>query len=86
MDTGAYMENQMDNLIEASEHLYDEKCNELDAKIEAYIKEKGYTWTVEGIIDKFRESEQGYYISHTAKDVVSKFSKDLKLLVKPLRP
>lgn len=38
MDTGAYMQNQMDDQIEASQHLYEEFCNDLEKDISKRIK------------------------------------------------
>ena len=56
MDTGNYMANQMDSLIENGLHQMDEFINDLDNRIEKFIKENGYTWTVEEIVKEYREN------------------------------
>lgn len=73
-----YMQNQMDNLITASEYQYDAFCDKVDESISDYIKENGYTWTVEDIYKEYREKYcKGYYISYTAKKIIEKFKDDL---------
>lgn len=73
-----YMQNQMDNLIEASQHQYEEFVKNTDEAISDYIKEKGYTWTVEDIYKEYIEKYcKGDYISHTAKKIIEKFKDDL---------
>lgn len=75
----SYMENKMDNLIESGIHAYEEYCRVLDLDIENYIKEKGYTWTVENILSEYLNKYcKGDYISHTAKDVIIKFKERLE--------
>lgn len=77
----SYMENQMDNLIEASQHQYEEFCQKTHAEIQAFISEKGYTWTVESIIKEYREKySKGIYVSHTAKIIIEKFKQQLSKL------
>jgi conjugal transfer/entry exclusion protein len=80
MDTGAYMQNQMDNLITAGMLQFDEFCLDLDSRIAEYIKQQKYTWTVGEIIKQYREKYcNNYYVSSTCKDVIEKFSKDLEI-------
>ena len=39
-------------------------------KIEAYIKENGYTWSYNSIMIEYEKYKNKEYISHTAKDVI----------------
>lgn len=81
MDTGSYMANQMDNQIEASQHHYEEFCNELETEITKFIQECGYTWTAIDIFTEYRERySKGFYVSHTCKIVIKKFEDKLKLI------
>jgi hypothetical protein len=77
MDTGEYMAGQMDNLIEAGLQQMEHEFEELTEKIDAYIKECRYTWTVKSIIEQYQKRVRGEYISHTAKEVVLKFENEL---------
>lgn len=78
MDTGNYMANKMDSLIENGLHQMDEFVNDLDNNIEKFIKENGYTWTVEQIVKEYREKYmQGFYVSSTCKKVIENFKEDL---------
>ena len=73
-----YMQNQMDNLITASEYQFDEYCKQTDKAISDFINENGYTWTVENIYKEYSDKYcKGDYISHTAKKVIEKFKDDL---------
>ena len=80
MDTGAYMQNQMDNLIEQGLHEYDLECEQLDKDIEQYIKDNGFTYSVKDIIECYRSHKEGYYISFTAKQSVNHFKDRLQKL------
>lgn len=74
-----YMQNQMDNLITASEYQYDAFCDKLDKNIQKYINENKYTWTVEDIYKEYREKYcKNIYISYTAKKIIDKFKCDLE--------
>lgn len=74
MDTGSYMANQMDDLITAGIMQHEQNCKELYDDIETYIKECGYTWTVDDIIKEYREKyKAGYYVSYTCKEIIEKF-------------
>lgn len=78
MDTGNYMANQMDSLIENGLHQMDEFITDLDNRIEKFIKENGYTLTVEQIVKEYRERyTQGFYVSFTCKKVIENFKEDL---------
>ena len=78
MDTGNYMANQMSDLIERGLHEMDAFIDDMYAKIEAFIKENGYTWTVGEIIKAYREDyTKGFYVSHTCKKVIENFKEDL---------
>jgi len=78
MDTGNYMANQMDSLIENGSHQMDEFINDLYNRIEKFIKENGYTWTVEEIVKEYRERyTQEFYVSFTCKKVIENFEEDL---------
>jgi hypothetical protein len=82
MDTGSIMANKMSEQIEASEYHYEQACEKLNEDIAAYIKECGYTWTVEEIIKQYREQyKKGYYVSFTCKEIIKKFESELGRLV-----
>ena len=38
--------------------------------VEHYIRIQGYTWTYEQILVERQKQRDGYYVSHTAKDVI----------------
>lgn len=79
MDTGNYMANQMNNQIEVGLLQYDEFVKDLNVRIEKFIKERGYTWTPEEIVQQYVEMySKGYYVSHTCKWVIEKFKEDLE--------
>lgn len=79
MDTGSYMQNQMDDLITNGLHQMDEFITDLDNRIESFIKENSYTWTVQDIVTEYREKySQGFYVSFTCKKVIEHFKEDLK--------
>lgn len=79
MDTGNYMQDQMDDLITNGLHQMDAFIEDLDNRIEAFIKENGYTFNVGYIVTKYREDySKGYYVSHTCKKVIEHFKEDLK--------
>jgi tRNA(Ile)-lysidine synthase TilS/MesJ len=46
---------------------------ELKKDIEAYIKEHNYTWTFDEIIDQLNRYNYGFYVSHTAKEIIKAF-------------
>jgi len=58
--------------IQAYENPYD--------NIKAYIKKCQLTWTVEGIFEEYKKHKKGFYISHTAKEIVDKFRPELEKL------
>lgn len=79
MDTGNYIQNQMDDLITNGLHQMDEFISDLDNRIELFIKQNGYTWTVQEILTEYREKySQGIYVSFTCKKVIEHFREDLK--------
>jgi len=72
------MANQMDSLIEGGLHQMDEFINDLNDRIELFIKENNYDWTVEKIVTEYREKySKGYYVSFTCKNVIENFKDDL---------
>ena len=72
------MANQMDSLIESGLYQMDEFINDLDCRIEKFIKDNGYTWKVEDIVKEYREKyTQGFYVSFTCKKVIENFKEDL---------
>lgn len=48
--------------------------------IEHFIKERGYTYSVESVIDGYREYKSNHYISYTMEDCVKNLKKPLKLI------
>lgn len=79
MDTGSYMENQMSDQIEASEHFFQEFLEHLDKRIELFIKENNYDWTAQSIVTEYREKySKGYYVSFTCEKVIEHFLEDLE--------
>ena len=78
MDSGNYMANQMDCLIESGLHQMDEFINDLNNRIDKYIKDSRYSWTVEEIVKEYREKyTQGIYVSFTGRDIIENFEEDL---------
>lgn len=78
MDTGSYMANQIDCLIENGLHQMDEFMEDLSNRINKYIKDSRYSWTVEEIIEEYREKyTQGFYVSFTGRDIIENFEEDL---------
>jgi len=72
------MENQMDNLITASQIEYEAFIAELDVKIIDFINENNYTWSLEDIYKEFIEKySKGFYVSYTCKKVIENFKDDL---------
>lgn len=81
MDTGNYMANQISNQIEASQHYYEDFCNELEIDISKFITDCGYTCTAIDIFTEYREKySKGFYVSHACKKVIKKFEDKLKLV------
>ena len=72
-----YMQNQMDNLIIASEHYYDAFCDELDKKIQTFIDDNRYTCTVEYVYEEYRNHCKGKYIRYASKKIIENFKTDL---------
>jgi hypothetical protein len=79
MDTGAYMANQMDDLIEAGIRQREYEWEQLVVDIETYITECGYTWTMNTVIEQYHKYKRGEYICHTAKDMINKFKHKLDI-------
>jgi hypothetical protein len=78
MDTGNYMANQMDDLIQNGIIQMDQFINDLDNRIGEFIKENNYSWTTQEIVKQYREKySQGYYVSSTCKKVIEQFKEDL---------
>ncbi len=75
------MANKMDDLITAGLMQRDEFEEIMCKDMEAFIKKSGYTWTVQNIINHYREDySKGNYVSHTCKIVILKFEDRLKKL------
>jgi NurA-like 5'-3' nuclease len=78
MDTGNYMANQMDDLIENGFHQLDEFWKDLDRRIEKFIQDNNYTWTVEQIVKEYTEKHtQGFYVSFSCCKIIEHFKEDL---------
>lgn len=81
MDTGAYMQNQMDDQISASQEQFQFYCQKLDEEIAAFIKECNYTFDSAHIFNEYSNKySKGIYVSHTTKIVIKQFEKKLKLI------
>ena len=80
MDTGSYMQNQMDNLIESGIKWHEQESEKLFIDIKNYIDKCKYTWTVDAIIEEYQKYKNNFYISHTCLEIVNKFEDRLKLL------
>ena len=77
--------------IDPDEKIYNEKFfgkkasknklfDELRNEMEAYIKECGYTWTVDSIIYEYRQKySKGFYVSYTCNEIIKKFEDRLAL-------
>ena len=48
-------------------------CEKCCARIEKYIKECGYTWTIDEIIIMYEKHKKGFYTSFTANEIIQKF-------------
>jgi hypothetical protein len=49
--------------------------------IEDFVKERGYTYTVEQMLDSYvKYYKNGWYISHSMKDCVKHLGQELELL------
>jgi len=46
------------------------KAETLHEKIDFFIREQGYDWSVEGIMEQYEKYKRGEYISHSASRVV----------------
>lgn len=73
MDTGAYMQNQMDDLITNGFKLQEEMFEELCKDIEAHIKERGFTFNLQYVISSYRSKKEDIYICHSVSQVIDKF-------------
>ncbi len=81
MDIGAYMANQMDDQISASQEQFEFFCQKLEQEITAFIKESGYTFDSAHIFDEYSNKyRKGIYVSHTTKIVIKEFENKLKLI------
>jgi len=79
MDTGNYMAGQMDDLISNGINQYEAFIQDLDNRIEVFIKEHGYTWSVDDIVTEYRDKySKGFYVSFTCRKVIEHFKDDLK--------
>lgn len=79
MDTGAYMANQMDDLITASQMQYDDFCEKLEKDISEYIKNCEYTFDSKHIFNEYiTKYTKGYYVSYKVKKVIKEFEDKLK--------
>lgn len=77
-----YMANQMNQLLEASEHQHDEACKSLEEEIQKHIKQYGYTWSVYEIFEEYRKMIKGVYVSYSAKCIIIQFKDSLDELIK----
>lgn len=52
--------------------------------IESYIRNSGYTYTVDALIDSYLNYyKQGYYVSYTTKDCIQHLEREFELLTLP---
>jgi hypothetical protein len=78
MDTGNYMANKMDSLIENGLHQMDEFIYDLDNRIEAFIKENKYDYTIDEVVKEYIDKySKGFYVSFTCKNIIDNFKDDL---------
>jgi len=78
MDTGSYMANQMDNLIESGLREMDAFIDDMYIRIESFIKENGYDWKSEQIVKAYTEDySKGHYVCYSLKKVIENFKEDL---------
>jgi hypothetical protein len=56
--------------------------DEVEAKkrIESFIAENNFTWTIERLLEEYNKHENGFYISFTAYDCINSLKKEFKLL------
>lgn len=76
-----YMAQQMDSLIEGSQVNYLEFAEETTERIQKFIDDHRYSWTVEDIVNEYRNKFViGDYISYSAKNIITNFIKEFEYL------
>jgi len=79
MDTGNYMANQMDNLIEASQHQHEDFCEKLEKDIAVFIKEKRYDFTaIDVFTEYYLQYSKGYDVKSDVEITIKNFEDRLK--------
>jgi len=43
---------------------------EMETKIQEYIKEMGFTWTIKTVKEMYEQYKQGFYVSFTARQII----------------
>jgi len=76
-----YMEQMMQQEMEASRHFYNEACIDLKIDVERYISICGYSWTVDMICEQYLKMKKNEYIPHTANEIITQFKKRFELIM-----
>jgi hypothetical protein len=62
------------------------KISQIIKEIEGYISECEYTWKFPDIYNHYRNDwRQGFYVSHTCKDIILKFEKELEFIYNTMK-
>lgn len=82
MDTGAYMENKMDDLITSGLQLHEEMFDDIYLEIQKYISERGFIFTADYVIEKFRAKRTGEYVPWSVNQIIQKFYDRLHVIIR----
>ena len=74
------MEQKMQEQMEGSEYAHQQAYENVCEKIENYIKDCNYTWTVKEVFEQYWKYKRNEYISFTANDIVDKFNNEIEKL------
>jgi hypothetical protein len=50
-------------------------------KVMLFIEERGYTYSVEDVVNGYLNSKDGYYVSYTMKDCITNLEEQIKLIM-----
>ena len=79
MDTGAYMANQIDDQITASEYKYQAFCDRLEKDVNEFIEEIGGGWTFDEVLVEYKKYLKDDTVGFEARKIIYRFEERLKL-------
>jgi len=59
--------------------------NEPYFKIDKFIKDSGYTYTVKAVLDGYEDRKNGYYLSYTMDICVRHLENEIRELIKEIK-